>query len=128
MRESIKLPAAVAPGLILLTIIWVAWGQFPAIFDSSPNDKQQPERMSIGPILFVVVLGSIIWMVYGISEHGKIKLLAQLTRRLYCPPLSSEPADNTSQQPPEQNIQLEENLRIIRELKREMQGATSAAS
>ncbi|MEO9295634.1 MAG: hypothetical protein ABI347_08555 [Nitrososphaera sp.] len=138
MRDSIKLPAAVAPSLLLLTIIWITWGQFShSIFNSSSSlIDNQAERTSIGPILFVVVMGSIVWMMYGVSEHGKFKPLAKLVQRFNPNKVGIDPADNNNNtaqaqqqpQPSEQNnSQLEENLRIIRELKREMQSQEASS-
>jgi hypothetical protein len=81
-------------------------------------------------------MGSIVWMMYGVSEHGKFKPLAKLVQRFNPNKVGIDPADNNNNtaqaqqqpQPSEQNnSQLEENLRIIRELKREMQSQEASS-
>lgn len=122
-------------GLFLLGVAWITSGEFSAsniLQDRSPlgeNPDEHALRLSLGPVIFVTIVASFIWMMYS---TGGAKMLARIdafARSAYRGVLRKSPTEDALQNdmanseapdPPKEGKELEEILWTIRQLKKEV--------
>ena len=124
MKGSLQSSAAIAAGLVLLILIWISWGQFSPAIDGR---EDRNTATWLAPVLFVVILGTISWMAFGLDRVDRLKSLLIFA---YCkinpdakPATIIEATQEPTQDAPEKDNEVEETFRLIREMKREAQEA-----
>lgn len=141
-NNDVALSIIMAFGLFLLGVAWITSGEFSAssvLQDRSPlgeNPDEHAVRLSLGPVIFVTLVASIAWMMYGIGGSKRLARINAFARSAYRRVLRKAAAEGdgqngmaSSESPdtPKEDRELEEILRTIRQLKKEALTAESVS-
>src|SRR6478672_772258 len=90
-------------GLFLLGVAWITSGEFSAsniLKDRSPlgeNPDEHALRLSLGPVIFVAIVASFIWMMYGTGGAKRLARINAFARSVYRRMLRKQAAEGAGQ-------------------------------
>ena len=141
--NDVALSIIMAFGLFLLGVAWITSGEFSVsnvLQDRSTLGENPDEhilRLSLGPVIFVTIVASIVWMMYSIGGSKRFARINALARSAYRRVLHKAAAEGDGQNGmsnsesldiPKEDKELEEILRTIRLLKKEALKGESLSS
>ena len=126
-RDNLALSIMLAFGLFLLAFAWMRSGGLNIPEDRASlgeNPDQRLVPLSLGPIIFVMVVASIVWMMYGRSGFTRLAWIDTFARSVYRKVLRKAAADSDGQSEKandnsSKDRELDEILWTISKLKKE---------